>query len=227
MKIPKEWIEIRKSDNKNRLVVKDGRVKWNGKWKITLKNHEKIKTIRFSELGEADSSNSATIFLSFVNDRGLDEENQKDDVQYWFVKREVTREELEKQESDANMNWLFEKNILNNQFGNTGKDIAWELKSADDKIILQIKDKNNPNSTIKKIRNVQVQFNFFLTDKINIRDVLEPKKPIEEPWLTRRKIAFFVLITATILLIIYFRKIIWSWMKGENKQKKNSEIDIF
>jgi len=227
MRIPKEWIEIRKSDNKNRLVIEDGRVRWNGKWKITLENHEPRKTTRFSELGETDSSNSATIFLSFVNDRGLDEENQKGDVQYWLVKREATREELERQEREANMNWLFEKNLLNNQFGNTGEDIAWELKSADDKIILQIKDKNNPNSTIKKIRNIQVRFDFFLTDKINIRDVLEPKNPIEEPWLTRRKIVFFVLITATILLIIYFRKIIWSWMKGENKQKKNSEIDIF
>jgi len=227
MKLPQEFMEVRKSsDLRNKMEIKDG-YKWNGEWRIILKNHEPRITTIFSELANNGSDNSATVILDFVNNRKANEPNKKSDVEYWFVNINPTKSELKSQTREANINWISRNNLFDKS-GTTGKDIHWELKKVDGKPRLELKDAKNLSSQTKTVLDVEILLDFFPVIQTDIYQKVDPKIPPKEPWLTtRKKIVIALIVIVIISLVIYFRKTIWSWIKGENKRKKNTEIDIF
>lgn len=231
MKKKNEWMEIRDGrGSKSRIVIKEGIKEGEKNPKIKIINHEKIGISRFDELKD-DPNNEAIITLEFVSNRELNEENKEKDVaEYWFTrlkpKDEAERESFEK---EAHIAYLTDKGFLNTpkEFG----DMTWELKGFDGKINLEIKQTGNSNSSIIKINHekIKVEFDFFLISKVNIKEVTEYDTITKDPYWTRTKIVIFSLAAIIVLLVIYFRKKIWKWIKGETKQEKKVEnqLDIF
>ena len=234
MKKKNEWIKIRNGlGAKSKVEIEEkGGVKFDGEPQIEVFNHERIKISRFGELKDV-SSNKATITLNFVSTRGVGTPNEKDDVEYWFPrlkpKDEAERKSFEK---EAHADYLTKNGFLNQpkEFG--GHAMTWELKGTDGKITLEIKEKDNNSSSLIKINhdNIEVIFDFFLTSKVNIKEVVEYGTSNKSPYFTKTRIILLSLAAIIILLIIYFRKKIWKWIKGggtKQEKKVENQLDIF
>jgi len=240
----KKLVKTQKADSsENKLVIEEARINPIPVIKVEIFDFKGGPLVEFSQLLQQRSSNKAKVTLTFHSSK-LSQEASEGDIMYCLTDLRPSKAKYKAISTEAHLRYLSEKKLLKEAGSTTthgegfcgeNSDVRYEIKWVDSKekkeIIVLLKLNEN-DASVEISENIELLASFKPVVSTSLDDVIEislPKEP--DPFLTKGKIVFGCIMAVVILLIMAFRKKIWTWIKSKTKKeeekKVEEQLDIF